>query len=459
MPTADRTMRRFLSTTTGAASVSHYLSASSRARQPSPIRALQPLTSLPGMISLGSGMPSPLTFPIADINITMTGGENISLGRDLAAEALQYSATEGLPRLRTWILELQRREHGASADLMAVCVGTGSQSVLHLALDALLECGDTLLADAYAYPGALESVRPMGVHVTGVAMDGDGMLPEALEEALSSAARGGGQRRPKVLYTVPTGHNPCGCTMSNARRTRIYELCQAYGLVILEDDPYWFLHMDDVAATAAGDSGGIIGSARAGAAAHGGEELRSFLALDVESGDGRVLRFDSLSKVLSSGLRIGWATGSHAFIERLALHQQVASLHPSGLSQAVAASVLEHWDATGGWDAHVAHVQAFYGARRDAMHASATRHLSGLAQWKAPTAGMFFWLDLSLSGVTDTQRLVHEQCRDAKVLLVPGASFAVDREAPSTFCRAAFSMADEQAIDEGMRRLAAVLRA
>ena len=106
--------------------MSHYLSASSRARQPSPIRALQPLTSLPGMISLGSGMPSPLTFPIADINITMTGGENISLGRDLAAEALQYSATEGLPRLRTWILELQRREHGASADAMAVCVGTGS---------------------------------------------------------------------------------------------------------------------------------------------------------------------------------------------------------------------------------------------------------------------------------------------------------------------------------------------
>ena len=188
-----------------------------------------------------------------------------------------------------------------------------------------------------------------------------------------------------------------------------------------------------------------------------GGALRSFLSLDSEAGDGRVLRFDSLSKVLSSGVRVGWLSGAPAFVERVSLHQQVAALHSSGLSQAVVVALLEAWSHDG-WEAHVLQVQAFYRRRRDAMEASARRHLAGLARWSAPEAGMFFWLDLSPSGCTDSLRLIMEECRDAKVLLVPGASFAVDTNATSSFVRAAFSTASEEEIDEGLARLAAVLR-
>ncbi len=172
------------------------------------------------MISLGSGMPAPSTFPIADVQLTLKDGTSLALGEQLTAQALQYSATDGLPPLVRWIHELQRREHGAACgDAYTVSVGTGSQNSLHLALQALLDPGDAMLADAYAYPGALESVRPMGVHVLGVPMDAEGLLPDELERLLVEATVrevSGGRKRPKVLYTVPTGHNPCGCTMSAA---------------------------------------------------------------------------------------------------------------------------------------------------------------------------------------------------------------------------------------------------
>ena len=137
----------------------------------------------------------------------------------------------------------------------------------------------------------------------------------------------------------------------------------------------------------------------------------------------------------------------------------MASLHTSGLSQAVASALLRRWEADGGWERHVEGVQAFYRRRRDAMEASARAHLGGLARWTTPTAGMFFWFDLRGSGCDDTERLVMDDCRRAKVLLVPGASFAADHAAtPSPFARAAFSIADEGQIDEGLARLAGVLR-
>lgn len=92
------------------------------------------------------------------------------------------------------------------------------------------------------------------------------------------------------------------------------------------------------------------------------------------------------------------------------------------------------------------------------MLAAAERHLSGLATWSVPSHGMFLWLDLAPSGVTDTQELIQGRAVDARVLLVPGAAFACDPSAPSTKVRAAYSLASAEDIDEGLRRLSALLR-
>jgi len=410
-------------------------------RQPSPIRALMPLAAQPGMISLGSGSPAPASFPVTNISVTLRDGSTVALGEAATAVAMQYSPTEGLPSLIRWVDELQRAEHNWHLGLQGrVCVTTGSQSALHLALQMLLEDGDTLLADEYCYPGTLETVRPIGVRVQGVGGDDDGMDPNALEAALErvSSSSSSSTRRPRVLYTIPTGHNPTGATMPNERRRRVYELCREHDLLILEDDPYWFLGLEEGAADES--------------------SAESFLAIDARHGDGRVLRFDSLSKVLSSGLRVGWVSGPAALVERIELHQQVAALHSSGLSQAVVAAVLENWGPEG-WVAHCSATRALYRQRRDWMQASAEKHLHGLAHWNKPTHGMFLWLDLSPSGCTDSHALVKQRAVEAKVLLIPGSSFsAANPAAPSTFVRAAFSLASEEAMDTGLERLGELLR-
>jgi len=410
-------------------------------RQPSPIRALMPLAAQPGMISLGSGSPAPASFPVTNISVTLRDGSTVALGEAATAVAMQYSPTEGLPSLIRWVDELQRAEHNWHLGLQGrVCVTTGSQSALHLALQMLLEDGDTLLADEYCYPGTLETVRPIGVRVQGVGGDDDGMDPNALEAALErvSSSSSSSTRRPRVLYTIPTWHNPTGATMPNERRRRVYELCREHDLLILEDDPYWFLGLEEGAADES--------------------SAESFLAIDARHGDGRVLRFDSLSKVLSSGLRVGWVSGPAALVERIELHQQVAALHSSGLSQAVVAAVLENWGPEG-WVAHCSATRALYRQRRDWMQASAEKHLHGLAHWNKPTHGMFLWLDLSPSGCTDSHALVKQRAVEAKVLLIPGSSFsAANPAAPSTFVRAAFSLASEEAMDTGLERLGELLR-
>jgi len=164
-------------------------------------------------------------------------------------------------------------------------------------------------------------------------------------------------------------------------------------------------------------------------------------------------------QVLSSGLRVGWVSGPSDLLERIELHQQVAALHSSGLSQAVTAAILRRWGEDG-WRAHCAAVRALYRRRRDCMHAAARRHLNGLATWRPPSHGMFFWFDLRPSGCTDSLALVHKRAVEAQVLLIPGASFAAGTAPqPSTYVRAAFSTASEAAMDAGIKRLAALLRA
>lgn len=152
-------------------------------------------------------------------------------------------------------------------------------------------------------------LKPFKAVLIPVAQDHFGMIPEKLEQALEDwkkkIVKEGCGKMPKMMYINPTASNPTGTTIPLERRKEIYEICCKYNIVILEDDPYYFMHfLDDV--------------------------TPSFLSLDTE---GRVLRFDSFSKVLSSGLRIGWVTGPKQLIQNLELHIQSSYLHSSTLSQ------------------------------------------------------------------------------------------------------------------------------
>jgi len=230
--------------------------------------------------------------------------------QDLEA-ALQYSATTGLPALSSMLHRMQVEEHAIPADRAAdlkVCVTTGSQDALTKCFEMLMEEGDSVLVESPTYSGALAALHPMNLNLIGIETDGGGLRPEALAALLDGWDEESQGAKPRVLYTIPTGSNPTGATLSDERRQAIYATCCKHDLLLLEDDPYWHLQFCDRA-----------------------ERPESFMRLDTQ---GRVLRFDSMSKVLSSGLRFGWATGPQPLIERLELHGQSSHLHPSGVSQA-----------------------------------------------------------------------------------------------------------------------------
>lgn len=250
-------------------------------------------------------------------------------------------------------------------------------------------------------------------------------------------------KRPKVLYTIPTGSNPSGGSQTLERKKKIYEIASRpqNNLLIIEDDPYYFLQFTS-------------------------PRVPSYLSFDVE---GRVLRFDSLSKVLSAGIRLGYVTGPQQLVERMNLHTQATNLHASGVSQVLALSLLKYWksnlpsskptflpSATAtegsmyssglnpstltvpGFEVHSWQIAQFYLNQRNAFLACADKHLKGLAEWTVPSAGMFVWF--KLLGITDSQQLIQSRAVAKKVLLVPGSPFLPNGE-KTPYVRASYSMA------------------
>eukprot|EP00996_Jenningsia_fusiforme_P000312 NODE_1262_length_1612_cov_31.721689_g1127_i0.p1 GENE.NODE_1262_length_1612_cov_31.721689_g1127_i0~~NODE_1262_length_1612_cov_31.721689_g1127_i0.p1 ORF type:complete len:183 (-),score=35.14 NODE_1262_length_1612_cov_31.721689_g1127_i0:102-650(-) len=170
--------------------------------------------------------------------------------------------------------------------------------------------------------------------------------------------------------------------------------------------------------------------------------------------EGRVLRLDSVSKVVSSGMRTGWVTGPAPLINQVQLDLQASCMHSSGVSQVMLLAMLEHFGDEG-WMNHVRKVQDFYREKRRAFLEMCDKHLTGLAEWHSPSAGMFVWF--RLIGIEDSSKLISEKAKDEKVLLVPGEAF-LPGQGVSNYVRASYSLATASEMEEGLRRLAALLR-
>src|SRR3954463_14606123 len=187
----------------------------------SEIRALFAVASRPEVESLAGGSPFIAALPLDAV------GE--MLGR-LAAEqgtsSLQYGIGQGTIDLRERICEVMALSgiHGASPDDVVVTVG--GQQAIDLLARLFLDPGDVVLAEGPTYVGALGVFQAAQAQVHHVAMDDDGLIPEALASAI--AAAGG---RAKFLYTIPTYQNPAGVTLSAERRERILDICADAGLL------------------------------------------------------------------------------------------------------------------------------------------------------------------------------------------------------------------------------------
>uniref|UniRef100_A0A8C6PRS9 Kynurenine/alpha-aminoadipate aminotransferase, mitochondrial n=1 Tax=Nothobranchius furzeri TaxID=105023 RepID=A0A8C6PRS9_NOTFU len=399
-----------------------FLTAVSGARKPSPIRMLTELQqrSPPSLISLAGGAPNPNTFPFQSASIQLKNGQTLNFDEVVTKRALQYSASNGIPELLTWMKNLQKNLHSPpSADYapekgqMDMCVTTGSQEGLCKVFEMLVNPGDNVLLDAPTYSGTLAALQPLGCNIINVPSDQHGIIPTALKTVLSrwdpSEVHKPGSSVPRILYTIPNGGNPTGASMTAERKKDVYELARLYDMLIIEDDPYYFLQFDKPWAP-------------------------TFLSMDV---DGRIIRTDSFSKILSSGLRIGFVTGPKPLVDRIVLHIQASTMHTSTFTQLMVSHLLHDWEQEG-FLQHIDRVIEFYKRQRDAMVCSAEKWLKDLAEWHPPSAGMFLWM--KLKGVADTQQLIMEKALEKEVLLVPGGVFMINSGEPCPYVRAAFSL-------------------
>ncbi|XP_047242053.1 kynurenine/alpha-aminoadipate aminotransferase, mitochondrial [Girardinichthys multiradiatus] len=417
-----------------------FLTAVSGARRPSPIRMLTELQqrSPPSLISLAGGAPNPNTFPFQSASIQVKNGQTVTFDETAMKRALQYSASNGIPELLTWMKNLQKDLHNPPTisyshekGQMDLCVTTGSQEGLCKVFEMLVNPGDNVLLDAPTYSGTLAALQPLGCNIINVPSDQHGMIPEALKEVLSrwdpSEVHKPDSTAPRILYTIPNGGNPTGASMTAKRKRDVYELARLYDMLIIEDDPYYFLQFEKPWAP-------------------------TFLSMDV---DGRIIRTDSFSKILSSGLRIGFVTGPKPLVDRIVLHIQASTMHTSTFTQLMVSQLLHSWGQEG-FLQHIDRVIGFYRMQRDAMISSADKWLKDVAEWHAPSAGMFLWM--KLKGIKDSQQLIMEKALEKEVLLVPGGVFMINSGDPCPYVRAAFSLSTPEQIDEGFRRLSLLIK-
>jgi len=381
--------------------------------KPSAIREILKVAGAPGVISFAGGLPAPELFPVDAIR---RAAEEM-MDED-GAGSMQYGLSEGYVPLREWVCRHLSETVGLRLSPDQVLITSGSQQGLDLVGKVLLDPGDTVLVENPSYLGALQAFGAHQARFIGVPSDADGLRPDELRCTLENMPQ-----RPKFIYLIPNFQNPTGTSLSAARRAEIVDLAADFGVPIVEDDPYGRLR-------------------------YSGMELPALGALP---GAHDWIYLGTLSKVLSPGMRLAWmATSNRELLEQLISAKQATDLHTSSFTQQL---VWRYLRRPGALPEHVEKLRAAYGSRRDSMLSALERHLPPECGWTRPDGGLFLWVQVPAR--IDAAGLLREAMR-LKVAFVPGEPFWVGPAARNTL-RLNFSNATEEAIEEGVRRLADAL--
>jgi 2-aminoadipate transaminase len=391
------------------------LSTGARGMRRSLIRELLKLTSRGGIISFAGGFPDPTTFPVEELQ---------EVTRDVLADqahrALQYGITEGDVMLRDELARWMAKD-GITARRDQILITNGSQQGLDIIGKVFLDPADLIVVELPSYMAALQVFRAYGAEMVGVPQDEQGMDTGRLGEVLAALARQ--RRRPKFLYVVPDFQNPSGITWTEERRRALIQLAEQYDTLIVEDNPYREIRFEGAAPP-------------------------PIYALD---GGARTIYLSTFSKTLAPGLRVGWMTAPEEIIAQFVTAKQGMDLCSPSFTQAIAAEMLRRNVLS----ARLPRITATYRRKRDAMLRALQREMPPGVTWTRPQGGLFLWVRLP-EGM-DTEQLLREAVEQEKVAYVIGSGFHADGSGRHTM-RLNFSYPSEEEIDEGIRRLARLVK-
>lgn len=377
----------------------------------SAIRDLLHYATLPGMIYLAGGLPASESFPVEAFKAACD-----TVLDEVGAQALQYGTTEGYRPLRRFLAERLRNQKGIACGSDNILLTSGSQQALEMLGKMFIDYGDIIVTECPSYLGAIQAFDLFAPRYVTVPMDDNGMIMEELERILQIIT-------PKFIYTVPTFQNPTGRTMAAERRKRLMALAEHYDVIVVEDDPYGELR-------------------------YRGEPVPPIKAFDTT---GRVIYTSTFSKILSPGIRLAWVAASEEFIRRMVLLKQATDLCTSTFIQY---AVYEYCQSSA-MDQQIDKIREMYRERQGAMlNALESYFPRENISWTRPEGGMFLWI--TLPDQVDVDDMLKEAVAN-KVAFVPGSSFYVDGRPHSTL-RLNFSNATPEQIDEGIRRLAEIVR-
>jgi 2-aminoadipate transaminase len=397
-------------------------SANTNNMKKSVIRELLKLLTTPDIISFAGGLPAPQTFPVEGLRAAAD-----KVFRERPTDALQYGTTEGDNELKDQLIDFEARQ-GLRLSRDNLLIVSASQQALDITCKIFLDPGDAVIAGRPTYLGEIQAIQSYRGEVIGIPFgpENDGFDMGELRTRYAKAKSAG--ERIKYLYVIPDFQNPTGICWSLEKRRELLGFSYENDLVVVEDAPYREIRFL-------------------------GESLPSLYQLDQEGENrGKVIGFKTFSKILAPGTRLGWIIADPAVIAKFVVAKQAMDLCSNVFTQAWVAEYLK----TGAIYAHIEETRKLYRSKRNHMVAAFERHMPKRPDltWTSPEGGLFLWI--SLPGYIDTEKMFPAAI-EKKVAYVVGSAFFFDSPERNAM-RLNFSYASLEQIDEGVGRLAEVIR-
>jgi len=375
----------------------------------SELQRMLALASGPGILSLALGLPAPELFPVAEF------GQAAASVLANETRALQYGPP--LQSLKTHIVELMS-QRGVECRESQVFLTTGAQQGLNILSRLLLDPGGQMLTEELCYPGFRQAIEPYQPEVLTVPTDLEtGMDVDEVEWLLTNGAK------PAFIYVITEGHNPLAVSLSREKRQRLVRLARDFRVPIVEDDPYGLLEYE-------------------------GKMEPPMRALDANW----VFYVGSFSKILAPGLRVGWIIAPESLMPTLSIIKEASDIDTSTFSQRIASAYLD----AGHLPAHLEKLRTEYRSRRDSMLRALNEHFPFQARWRKPSSGVFTFVDLPRG--LDTSELLRSSIEEERVAFIPSDAFAIGINSQVHGIRLNFSHHAPAVIEEGVARIARILK-
>lgn len=365
----------------------------------------------PGVINFGVGQPSPDLLPVELLREAsaefLAGAEPLDLN---------YGAIEGDERFRASLAGFLSRAYGFAVEPAALFLSGGNSQALDFVCQRFARPGDTVLVEDPTYFLAFQVFRDHGLEPVGVPLDGRGLDLDRFEWALR-------RHRPRLVYTIPSYHNPSGELLGHERRERLASLSEEHGFIIVADEVYQLLHYRDPPPPP--------------------------MAAWAERG--RVLSLGSFSKILAPGLRLGWIQTSADLVKELRASGWVGS---GGAINHFTSLVVRQAIESGRQERFIGHLREAYRERVETMDQALREQLGDYARWRVPEGGYFFWLKLAGEVAAAPLRA---RARAARTGFQPGELFSCAGHFRDCL-RLSFAHYRPDEIRTGVERLAGVLR-